>query len=51
MFTIDPEKMTIRLGVNCVGLFDDLAIFNRALTGAEIQTLTGLPAGISALHR
>ena len=50
-FTIDPAKMTIRLGVNCTGLFDDLAIFNRALTDAEIATLYALPAGVSGLRR
>ena len=49
--TIDPTKATIRLGVNYAGLFDDLAIFNRALTDVEMQTLDRLPAGASALHR
>jgi hypothetical protein len=50
-FTVDPAKMTIRLGVNCTGLFDDLAMFNRALTDAEITSLYALPAGVSGLRR
>jgi hypothetical protein len=51
LFTWDPARTTIRLGVNYAGLYDDLAIFNRALSEAEIQTLYGFPAGVAALHR
>ena len=50
-FTWDPSKTLIRLGVNYTGLYDDLSVFNRALTDSEIQTLYGLTAGASALHR
>ena len=32
-------KARLRLGVNYVGLFDDLMVFNRPLTPAEIKTL------------
>ncbi len=34
-----PEKTKLRLGVNYVGLFDDLMIFDRPLTAAEIKSL------------
>jgi hypothetical protein len=33
------EKTKLRLGVNYVGLFDDLMIFNRPLNAAEIKSL------------
>jgi len=35
----DLSKAAIRLGVNYVGLFDELSVYNRALTGAEIRSL------------
>ena len=38
-FTWQPDKALIRLGVNYVGLFDELAIFDRPLTEAEIHQL------------
>ncbi|WZP00518.1 LamG domain-containing protein [Isosphaeraceae bacterium EP7] len=36
----DPEKAAIQIGMGYVGLYDDLAIFNRALTEAEIQSIS-----------
>ena len=36
-FDWDVSRGAVRLGVNYVGLFDDLAIFNRPLAGAEIK--------------
>jgi hypothetical protein len=50
-FTWDISKAKIRIGVNYAGLFDDLSIFNRALTDAEVQTLSGLAAGVSTWRR
>jgi hypothetical protein len=50
-FTWDPAKASIRLGVNYAGLFDDLSIFNRALSESEIATLYALPSGVSGLRR
>jgi concanavalin A-like lectin/glucanase superfamily protein len=50
-FTLDPARTTIRLGVSYAGLYDDLSIFNRALSDSEIQSLYALPAGVSSLHR
>jgi Concanavalin A-like lectin/glucanases superfamily len=38
-FTWDPEKAVIQIGMSYVGLYDDLAIFNRSLSEAEIQAL------------
>jgi hypothetical protein len=35
----DQEKAAIQIGMGYVGLFDDLAIFHRALNEAEIQAL------------
>lgn len=49
-FTWDMPKAAIRLGVNYVGLFDELAIFNRPLTEAEIQTLAELKGGARDLR-
>lgn len=39
----DVSKAAIRLGVNYVGLFDELAIFNRGLTAREIRRLSTSP--------
>jgi Concanavalin A-like lectin/glucanases superfamily len=50
-FTWDVSKAAIRLGVNYVGLYDEIAIFNRRLTDEEIQTLYTLKEGIVSLHR
>lgn len=50
-FTIDPANMTIRLGVNYVGLWDELAVFNRPLTEQEIQRLGALTNGVRDLHQ
>lgn len=50
-FTWDITKAKIRVGVNYVGLLDELSVFSRALTDAEIQTVFGLPAGVSGLRR
>jgi len=38
-FTWDVENAAIRIGVNYVGLFDDLAVFSRPLTQEEITNL------------
>lgn len=39
LYTWDPEKAAIQIGMGYVGLFDDLKIFNRALKEKEIQLL------------
>ncbi len=38
-FDWDTKKTTLRLGINYVGLFDDLMVFNRPLSATEIQGL------------
>ena len=38
-FAWDSALSALRLGVNYVGLMDDVMVFNRALTAAEIQSL------------
>ncbi len=50
-FTWDPAKAAIMLGLSYVGLMDDLAIFDRALTAEEIKQLYSLPQGVSSLHK
>lgn len=50
-FNWDVSKATIRLGTGpFIGLMDDLAFFNRALTHEEIRTLYGLKGGVAELH-
>jgi len=48
-FTWDLARGAIRLGVNYVGLYDELALFDRALTPEEVQTLYELPDGVTSL--
>jgi hypothetical protein len=38
-FTWNVDKAAIQLGMNYVGVFDDLSIYNRALSDAEIESL------------
>jgi len=38
-FSWDPSRATLRVGVNYVGLFDELKVFSRPLTPAEIRAL------------
>lgn len=38
-FAWDPARGALRLGVNFVGLLDEVAVFRRALTAVEIQSL------------
>ncbi len=47
-FRWDMSNAAIRLGVNYVGLYDELAIFNRSLTGAEIRRLHELKGAVDA---
>ena len=49
-FTWDMSRGAVRLGVNYVGLFDELALFDRALTAEEVRTLYELPGGVASLH-
>lgn len=49
-FTWDPAATAIALGLNYIGSLDELAIFNRALSEAEIRTLHELPRGVGSLR-
>lgn len=44
------ETASIRLGVNYVGLFDELAVFSTALTSDQVAFLHGLEGGVASLR-
>jgi hypothetical protein len=46
-FTWNVEKAAIQLGMSYVGLFDDLTLFDRALSESEIRTLNGLESPLA----
>ena len=48
-FTWDSPG-SIRLGLSYVGLYDDLALFDRALTSDEVAALHALEGGVAELH-
>jgi hypothetical protein len=48
-FTWDLSKTRVMLGLSYVGLYDELSIFNRPLTAAEIKEVYQLPNGVTAL--
>jgi hypothetical protein len=50
-FTWEPFLATIRLGVNYAGLFDELSIYSRALTDAEVDALYHLEGGAATLMK
>lgn len=50
-FGWDPAQVLLILGASYVGYMDDLAIFNRALNGAEVQQLFELKNGVGELYR
>lgn len=46
----NPDAVALVLGAAYVGHLDDLAVFNRALTDAEVTQLHGLKTGVRELH-
>ena len=48
-FTWDADQAALMLGLGYVGLFDELSVFNRALTPAEVSTLHALDGGTKSL--
>lgn len=48
-FTWDLEKAKIFLGLNFIGLMDEIALFRRSLSQDEVQMLYHLPGGLSSL--
>ena len=49
-FGWDLSRGAIRLGVNYVGFYDEVALFNRPLSEGEIQALYQLEEGAAVLH-
>ncbi len=49
-FGWDPAQVALVLGAAYVGHLDDLAVFNRALTDAEVREVFALKNGIRDLH-
>lgn len=49
-FNWEVDKSALTLGLAYVGLLDDLAVFNRALTDAEVKHLHELKAGVADLR-
>jgi hypothetical protein len=50
-FDWDPAKVLLVLGASYVGYIDDLAVFDRPITDAEVTHIYGLKNGIRELHR
>ncbi|MEO1215704.1 MAG: LamG domain-containing protein [Bacteroidota bacterium] len=48
-YTWELEKSRIFLGLNFVGLMDEVSIYNKALTADEIKSLYELPGGLTDL--
>ena len=48
-FTWDRDA-TVRLGINYVGRYDELALFDRALSADEVAELHALDGGVGALY-
>jgi hypothetical protein len=49
-FAWDEDKCLIMLGLSYIGLWDELAVFNRALTPDEIRHLHALKGGVRDLR-
>lgn len=50
-FTWEAGREAIMLGLGYIGLMDDLAIFDRALTPEEIRQVFALKAGVAGLQK
>jgi hypothetical protein len=50
-FTWNVVQSTIRLGVNYVGLWDELSVFDRALSDKEVEALYRLKNGVGSLRK
>lgn len=50
IFAWDPSKVMLVLGAAYVGHMDDLSVFNRALSAAEVKQLFDLKNGVSDLR-
>ena len=45
------DKASVYVGVNYIGLLDDLALFNRALTADEVKQLHEKPGMLKSLKK
>jgi hypothetical protein len=45
-----PDRVRLVLGASYVGYMDDLAVFDRALTDAEVSYIYGLKQGVRELR-
>ncbi|MDH5400382.1 MAG: LamG domain-containing protein [Cyclobacteriaceae bacterium] len=50
-FNWDMAQAHFRLGIGYTGMFDDIALFNRALTLEEIKFINKMEGGISELYQ
>ena len=50
-FTWDPSEVLIQIGLQFKGQIDDIALFNRDLSPAEVKQLYALPDGIATLSK
>jgi hypothetical protein len=50
-FTWDVANVRLNLGIGYVGLFDDIAAFNKALSPDEIRSLHNLDNGVAELYK
>jgi hypothetical protein len=48
-FTWEPSRVAVMFGLSYTGLFDDLALFDRALTEEEVAALSRLEGGVRSL--
>lgn len=48
-FTWEQSQAAMMLGLSYIGLFDDLAVFDRALTDEEVKVIYGLEGGIKSM--
>lgn len=49
-FGWDPARVMLVLGAAYVGRLDDVAVFDRPLTAAEVAVLNALPQGVASLR-
>ncbi len=51
VFFYDPGETMIYLGIAYIGLMDDLALFDRALSPQEVKVLHRLRRGVAELYK
>ena len=49
VFNWDVSKSALTLGLNYIGWMDDVAVFNRPLSAAEVSSIYGLKDGLQNL--